>query len=140
MSLYARPSNARLRATGARMAWIAVRNSVFDLAATITGLRIGGGKCRTHLNSSTPGHRAARGGAPRRLCDDPAGVVADQHHVLEVKGGENVGDHAGDARDGSIRAGTKRLRMRAERPGGRCTQAQPGESFAHLAPQFTAIM
>ena len=73
------------------------------------------------------------------LRDDTAGVVADQHHVLEVERGKGLGDHAGDAGDGSVGAGTQRLRMRAERPGGGdAAQAQTGESFADLAPQFAA--
>ena len=73
------------------------------------------------------------------LRDDPAGVVADQHHIVEVEGGQDIGDDAGDAVDGAVGAGTQRLWMRAERPGGGdAPQAPPGESLADLAPQLAA--
>ena len=52
------------------------------------------------------------------LGDHPAGVVADQHHVVEVEGGKHVGDDSGDAGDGSVGAGSQRLRVCAQRPGG----------------------
>lgn len=39
------------------------------------------------------------------LGDDPAGVVADQHHVLELERGKNVGDDAGNPADGLVGAG-----------------------------------
>jgi len=43
------------------------------------------------------------------LRDHPAGVVADQHHVVEVKGGKYVGDDPRDTGDGSVGAGAQRL-------------------------------
>lgn len=39
------------------------------------------------------------------LGDDPAGVVADQHHVLELERGKDVGDDAGNPADGLVGAG-----------------------------------
>src|SRR5208283_1159412 len=69
------------------------------------------------------------------LGDDPTRVVADQHHVLEVEGGKDIGDHAGDAGDGAVGAGAQRLRMCAERPGGGdAPQAQTTEAATDLAP------
>ena len=62
---------------------------------------------------------------------NPAGVVADQHHVIEVKGGKELGNEAGDAGDGSVGAGPQRFAVRAERPGGDdAPQATVAETFS----------
>ena len=73
------------------------------------------------------------------LCDHPAGVVADQHHVLEIKGAEHVGDDARHAGDRPVGTRPQRFRMRAERPGrGDAPQTLNGEAFAHLTPELAA--
>lgn len=46
-----------------------------------------------------------------------AGVVADQHDVVQIQRGQGIGDDAGHSMDGAVGTGAQRLGMGAQRPG-----------------------
>ena len=131
MSAWARAPNACLRPSLVRRGWAAASNTGPSLAARMNGLRIGGGKCS---NAS----QLVRTSAPNRcgvavaddLRDCAPGVVADQHHVIELERVEEFADDRGDPLHRQVGFLAHRLGMGTQGPGRRkAEQAALGKPF-----------